>query len=597
MKIRPPFPRALAITALAAAAACASPPQSRVSPAFQRSKEPTKKMSPQGQVHLELTAASAEGRSRLLPGEAAMFDLIFRNLSTHEERFESMTGNAATPVFQLYDSAGHLLGHFDPVSAQRRTSGHVKFAPAPPEMVYLRNGVQDGTAVNLWDYTDPLPPGIYRLDVSHQPTEGAAFIHANAVTFEIVPAIVTQAAMTYGTSDHANSLLSWIARAADGKTPPELLIRLSANGNTGMIFVGATPAGPVDKDVALASSSLPPFSEQGQKGWLAIASGEKLELLHHAMAHLDWRSGPIPLPLTHLQPISGFPDRERALFLATGRAASGAALLGLALTSDPARDAMPPDTRPTLQPGPSESMGADPDALIDPGPPPSSPRPMPTPPPAPVKKRELPPYHPWTIPLKGEPIRAAAAFDAEGPVSVLLVYDDNGQLRLSRIDVDEAGRVVAPEKSLLTGHESTGILAIAVDKRKGYPISFVVLAADRQEHNRLALIRLPLEGAPVSRDFPGLAGWPMKADNGHHVPFAAAEAAMDIAQDGTPWLAMVDENGRLYGGPLDGSALRLLRDHGKCSHPFVAALAEEVTPGCFTETGELFPEGHGTHAH
>ena len=219
------------------------------------------------------------------------------------------------------------------------------------------------------------------------------------------------------------------------------------------------------------------------------------------------------------------------------------------------------------------------------------------PPAAPVRKHDLPPYHPWTVPLKGEPVRAAAAFDAEGPVSVLLVYDDQGKLQLSRIDVDESGRVSAPEKSLLTGHETTGILAVAVDQRKDHPISFVVLASDRREHNRIALIRLPLEGAPVSRDFPALAGWPMKTDNGHSVPLAAAEVAMDLAQDGTPWLAMVDETGRLYGGPLDGSPLRLLRDHGKCTRPFVAALLEEVTPGCFTEAGQLFPEGHGSHTH
>ena len=177
-------------------------------------------MNPSGQVQLELTAAPSEGRSRLLPDEAAMFDLIFRNLSSREEQFESMSDNEATPVFQLYDGAGRSLGRFDPVTRRNRTSGHVKFAPAPPTLVYLRSGVQDGVSINLWDYTDPLPPGTYRLEVSHQPREGGAFIQANPVTFEIVPALVTQAAMNYGTSNRANSLMSWIAQPADRKTAP-----------------------------------------------------------------------------------------------------------------------------------------------------------------------------------------------------------------------------------------------------------------------------------------------------------------------------------------------------------------------------------------
>lgn len=590
---RLPF-RALALTALLAATAAAL--QMQGSGAAQHSKEPSKKMNPPGPANLELTAAPSGGRSRLLPEEAAVFDLVFRNLSSHEEPFQSMTGNDSTPVFQLYDAGGRLLGRFDPATMRTRATGHTKFDPAPPAMAYLRSGVQDGAFFNLWNFTAPLPPGKYRLDVSHQPHEGGAFIHANPVSFEVVPAVVTRAAMNYGASDRSSSLLSWIAQAADKKTNPELLIRLSAYANHGMVQQGASPAGPVESSAQLASSALPPFSQQGEKGWLAIASGEKIQLIHHVMAQVDWRSGPIAVPLANLRPVAGFPDRQQALFLATGRSQSGApALLGLALMPDPARNAMPVIVPNPLQPGPSQSMGIDLDTPVAPGPTSKS---VPHPPAAhPAPKRDLPPYHPWTISLKGDPIRAAAAFDTEGPVSILLVYDDHGKAQLSRIDVDESGKVLASERLLLTGNQTTAILAVAVDQRKGHPISFLVLGADRNTHNRLALIRLPLDGPPVSREFPAQAGWPMKSGNGHFVPLAATEVALDVAQDGTPWLAMIDETGRLYGGPVNGSPLSLLRDHGKCSQPFVAALGDEVTPGCFTETGQLFPAGNEGHRH
>jgi hypothetical protein len=584
---------AFAVTVLAALPAAAWQIPGRG--ASQPPKELPKNMNP-APAHLELTAAPSGGRNHLLPEQAASFDLVFRNLSSREERFLSMTGNAGTPDFRLYDDAGRLLGQFAPTAGGAMGSGHIKFEESPPAFVYLMPGVQDGASVNLWNYTASLPPGRYRLQVSHHAQEGGAVVPANPVGFDIVPALVTHAAMNYSTSAHAGSLLSWIAQAADRKSAPELLIRLSANGRHDAVLSGAWPAGSVESGADLASGALPPFSQAGHEGWLAIASGGKVEMLHHVFAQVDWRSGPIPLPLANIRMVPGFPDRQHALFLATGHSRPGSpVLLGLPLTADPARNAKPRIARQNLQPGPSSPIGIDLNAPLTPGG--AAGKPFSLPAPAPAPKRDLPAYHPWTVPLKGDPIRAAVAFDAEGPVSVLLVYDDHGRPQLSRIDMDEAGKMTAPERQLLTGQESTGILAIAVDQRKDHPISFVVLAGDRRQHNRLALIRLPLQGAPVSKDFPALAGWPMKTENGHSVPLAVAEAAMDIAQDGTPWLAMVDETGHFYGGPLNGSPLALLRDHGKCSHPFVAALSERVTPGCFTETGQLFPEGATGHAH
>ena len=128
-------------------------------------------------------------------------------------------------------------------------------------------------------------------------------------------------------------------------------------------------------------------------------------------------------------------------------------------------------------------------------------------------------------------------------------------------------------------------------------MAFLVLGGDRQEHNRLALVRLPLNGSPESRDFPKLPGWPSKTAKGQTGLLAPAEVALEVAPDGKPWLAIIDESGQLSGGVLDGSPLTLLRSEGRSSNAFIAALRGTVKVGCFTEKGELFPAGGRDHNH
>ena len=193
-------------------------------------------------------------------------------------------------------------------------------------------------------------------------------------------------------------------------------------------------------------------------------------------------------------------------------------------------------------------------------------------------------------------MQTAVAFDAEGPVSVLLVYDDQGTVTVSRIDVDESGRVVKPEAVVLAGNKAVHMRALAVDARKDHPIAFLAVGNDRREYNRLALVRLPLAGPLDARDFRSLPGWPSRTENGRTVLLSPTEMSLEVSPDGVPWVAIIDERGHLTGGALNGSPLTLLRrDGGPCSNPFIAALPGKVTPGCFTETGQLFPSGAHDH--
>ena len=539
----------------------------------------------------QLTLAPTNSNSRLLPEQAARFDLVFQNLSSQEAQLASLTGNDSTPSLRLFDGAGTMVSQFDSATIRRRAGAHMHDPPSPAALVYLQAGVQDGSQINLWNYTAPLPPGRYRLQAAHQIRPGAHSIDA-ATEFEIVPASVSSVAMNYGVSDHGSSLLSWLSQPLDKKSPPEILIRLSAGGNHGALMHGATAAGQVATGTHLTSSGLPPFSDIGDCGWLAVSHGTKIELIRHALAQVTWRSGEFDVDLANLKPVPRFPDRGHALFLATGTRQGKPVLMGLRVEDDPARSSAPPAAGSKLVPGPSEPIGVNLSAPIQGAGPKTNPvAPLPAP------KHELPAYHPWTVPLQGEPVRTAVAFHREGPITILLIYNKDGVATLSRIDVDESGQVVKPETVILAGNKQAEIWAVAVDARKDQPISFLALGGDRQNRNQLALIKIPLEGAPTVQEFPSLPGWPARTVNGRSVPLAAVEMVLEPATDGRPWLAVIDEDGRLSGGVLDGSPLKVLRAEGRCSNAYIAALPGHVTPGCFTEKGELFPAGDHGHSH
>lgn len=215
--------------------------------------EPKTIMSP-ALANLQLAVVLSDGARRFLPEQAARFDLVFRSLSSREEAFASLTGNNATPTLRVFDQSGKLVGKFDPGTRRRRFSGHKKFAPAPPVLAYLQDGIQDGCQINLWDYSDPLPPGAYRLEVSHEIRPGGPSIQAAPVSFEIAPARISSAAMNYGVSDHSSSLLSWLAQPLDKSATPEILIRLSAGSDHGTLMQGAASGGHVPLGARLSAT-------------------------------------------------------------------------------------------------------------------------------------------------------------------------------------------------------------------------------------------------------------------------------------------------------------------------------------------------------
>ena len=545
-----------------------------------------------GQPDLHLTVAPSNW-TQLFPEQAATFDLILHNASDSEATVLSLTGNGSTPILRLFDSQGRPLGQFDPGLRQKRTGGHKQYTPPPPEIAYIRNGFDDGTVVNLWSFIDPLPPGHYSLQASHQYSPEGSWMDSKPVSFEIIPARISSVGTGYSTSNHISAVTSWVASSANGGGAAEALIRLSAPGHLESVRRGAFPIGPIPPATRLSTSGLPPYSDYGDAGWISLIDNSKLELIQHRMARVSWRSGEIPVPVTNLQAVARFPDRGHAVFLGTGVNAAGKPVLaGLRVEADDKRNAAPPQQGRQLQPGPSASTVMHNEPPIIPADPEEIARAAERR--KPPARPPLPPYSPWFVPLAGRPVHSMALFEMEGPISVLLVYEEQGKVTFAQIDVDESGKVLAPERVL--GASPAKLLGLAVDARQGSPLAFVALmATDPNRPDRLGLLRLPLVGPGKMSGVPAFQGWPTRTENGVSHPLQATETAFEMAQDGTPWFAMVDETGRLFGGPLNGSAMPLLRSKDKCSHPLLAALNEQVSPGCFTEAGLLFSPGHEGH--
>jgi hypothetical protein len=253
-------------------------------------------------------------------------------------------------------------------------------------------------------------------------------------------------------------------------------------------------------------------------------------LIQHFRTNPHWRSGKVALPISDPHPVPGFPDREYAVFLATGTAAHGAALAGAQISPE----------------GPN----------------------------APA----------WTVPLDTVPTYSACAFGTTGPIALLFVSTQNGQEHLSRIDVDADGKIVEPQKTVRTASNRT--LAVAVDQRPGNPQQFVVLESDSTQPDRLFLIHVPLSGEPRVREIPHQAGWP----TGPQGPAHARSVSMQIAWDGRPVIALTDDAGRNYAGvPGEGSLMEIgnLSNGSRTIALHVAALRRSIEFGAFTERGNL----------
>jgi hypothetical protein len=252
-------------------------------------------------------SVSPRGWARLLPEQEAALNLTVSNHGGNETKIFALTGNRDTPVFQIFDERGEMLGEVDPAVRARRVTGHVKPVPGARKVKSLAPGAQEATWVNLWKYIDPLPPGRYGVEATHIVDEEGSFVRSERIAFEIVPASVSMVRSSYGSHLHDTSFVVWVAHPTHGGDPSELLLRLSAFGKQTLVQNGATSLGNRGGMAWIALSA--PTERSSENGWVAVASGHGFEMIFQEMTIPRWRSGPLDLGLSGLQPVPRFPDR------------------------------------------------------------------------------------------------------------------------------------------------------------------------------------------------------------------------------------------------------------------------------------------------
>lgn len=496
------------------------------------------KMQTNGQNGLALTAARRNDAVwPLVPEQAAEFDLRLRNQSGAPQSVNSLSGSLFSPVLRLFDASGNGMGLYPPAAGGQRAIGDLSglFPPPPPRLVTLPPGGEETIAVNLWAHRDPAPPGTYGFDAAHS-IGGDGLLTSNRVAFEIVPAQVAGVALSYDSAQRGNSVLAWLATPKGGKAA-RLLVRISGFVTHATAQVGATALGDFPSDSHLAVSASPPDATFSPAlGWVGVISGDKLQLIEHSMSEPRWRAPVATLPVSGAVPVPRFPNRVHAVFLATGSGRQGPALTGVVA---------------------QEGEGA---------------------------------LKPWMTPLSAMALHSACAFSMEGAIAVLYSSDDGKHSRLHRIDVNENGSVASPDRVLR--ESSNEVLAMIADLRSGSPESVVVLEADRERHDRLALVKVPMSGEPMAMAPRPMADWPTVEVKGERQPARAQALILETDGAGLPWVAFTDDRGDLIGGRMDG-AMTLLRE-GRISRalfPHIGAVARGVSVSCFNPDGTLFHSG------
>jgi hypothetical protein len=492
--------------------------------------------SPEAAGHGLVLVAAPRGGHRLFPEEAASFDLTLENRAGAAETVVAIDGNRDTPVLRAFAaSTSSLLFEKTAGDMTERLVMHLGIPTLPPpRTITLAPGASESLWINLWMYEDPLPLGAYLFQAAHWPSPERT-IESPRIPFEIVAARVESAALGYDSLPRMASILAWIAAPKDGQGRPRALLRLSAVGKHTAVQQGATDLGEAPEGARVAVSQIPWDGLAAWQGWVAIAGPQRVELVRHSMAQPVLRSGLVALPITDAVPVPRFPDRGHAVFLATGRGQAGPALVGF--------------VQPTSGPA------------------------------SPV----------WSVPLPESALLTACVAGMTGPINVFFAADDGHWSRVYRLDVDESGAVVGGAVVVRT--TPNRVIALAVDQRAAEIPALVILESNRTMFDRLALVRLPLSGAPPPIvPLAPLAGWPSATENRVSRALPAASINVEIGLDGVARAALVDETGRLFGGKLDGAPLSLLSEGGgaKALFPHVAALTLGAFASCFTEQGYLF---------
>jgi hypothetical protein len=290
----------------------------------------------------------------------------------------------------------------------------------------------------------------------------------------------------------------------------------------------------------VAVSASPPDAEFSPAiGWAAVISGDRLQLIEHSMTELRFKPPAVTLPLANAVPVPRFPNRLNAVFLATGSGKQGPALAGV--------------TAPDGEGAPAA----------------------------------------WVTPLSAVPLHSACAFTMKGPITVLYSSDDGKTSRLHRIDVNENGTVASADRVV---RQSSGeVLGIVADMRPEAPQSFLVVEADRERHDHLALVKIPVAGELRATGLRAIPGWPTVEVKLERLPLRALGLTLETSMDGMLWVAFTNERGDLIGGRIDRT-LSVLRDGrtDRAFFPHIGAVAQSVSFSCFNADGSLFHAGGGS---
>jgi len=485
-----------------------------------------------------LVAAPRGWSEPLLAEQGVPFDLKLKNLTPSPLELLGFTGNDWNPMARVFDAEGTLLHNISSQMASEHLLGHRGEPTRPAKLFMLKPEGEGSTWMNLAKYAGALPPGKYTFQAAHRllpldPTE----IYSEKLPFEVVQAQVFHAALGYESSLHEQTLLAWIAAPEGGA--PRVMVRWSGASHN-VSYWGGNVYGETEPDAHVAVSELPADTDGDGQGWVAVLAGRSLELIRHNMSYPTWRSGAIELPIEGGIPISPFPERGGCLFLATGTVDGKSVLAGVVQ--------QPGDENQTV----------------------------------------------WTVPLAGQPELSACAFGPTGAISLLFASRDQQQTHLSRMDVDESGAVLSPQQVVrTTDHE---VHAVAVDSRRGLPLAFVFLEADREKLDHLALMRLPVDGEVGGPDPERQRGWPVIEENEKEVVLRAEKLCLEVGRDGGSVIGLIDEKGDFYGGRLGHSLERFAEAPAKkIDHLHIATFKGGHDVAGFTAEGYLF--NTGGHAH
>jgi hypothetical protein len=484
-------------------------------------------------THLRLIVSPRDQTGgRLLPEQSAFFNITLRNEGSEAVRAFALDGNDTSPVFRVYDHNGNVLVEATHSTLIDRFGADMgEPIPQEPILVGLGPGEAATTFVDLWSYTDPLPKGRYEFGAAHRVGAGSGdWIESNRLAFDVVDAVVSEAVLGYENVRRDSSLTVWVAQP-EGKDQPQLLARLSAIGNQATAQRSGRALGPVAPGSRVAIGGKPPEGTPTDEGWFAVAGPGSVEVIQHFRTNPQWRSGPFEVPFANPHPVPGFPDRRHAVALFWGERQDGVTYLAGFVVS--AREG--------------------------------------------VKTQ-------WTLPLASPPSLIACLFSETGPIALLLATGGNQGVQLSRIDIDEAGKIVAAERIVRSSPDQ--LLAVAVDQRPEQPQMFYALEGEARRPDHLTLVRIPLAGEPRTHDFGAVPGWPVSEGR----PERATRLDFTVGWDGIARLALLDRRGDYFAGPLDGSPLLQVADavHGpRVALPLVAALRGDLSYSGFTGEGHL----------